>query len=47
MQETEKEKIKKAVQEEIEIIDYDPGWPRLFELEKGHLQACLPSDLIG
>ncbi|MFH2092293.1 MAG: GrpB family protein [Pseudomonadota bacterium] len=47
MQETQREKIEKAVREEIEITDYDPSWPGLFEQEKEHLQACLPSDLTG
>lgn len=47
MQETPREKIEKAVREEITIRPYDPSWPKQFAREKEHLLACLPSDLIG
>ena len=30
--------------DEIEIVDYDPSWPRLFEEERGRLESALPSD---
>ena len=44
--ETLKEKIARVLRDEIHIVDYDPQWPRLFEFEKNHLRACLPSDLV-
>jgi len=47
MHETSREKIEKAVREEIAIRSYDPNWPKRFEAEKEHLLACLPPDLIG
>ena len=43
---TLKERIKKAVQEDITIVPYNPDWPRLFEEEKNHLLSCLPNELI-
>ncbi len=33
--------------DEIEIVPYDPAWPRRFESEKHHLRDCLPPELIG
>lgn len=41
------ERIRKAVQEDVAIVPYDPKWPRLFCEEKEHLSACLPRELIG
>jgi GrpB-like predicted nucleotidyltransferase (UPF0157 family) len=32
--------------DEIEIVDYDPGWPRLFEEERGRLESALPADRV-
>lgn len=40
-------RIQKAIQEEVAIAPYDPGWAELFEREKDHLRSCLPGDLIG
>jgi len=42
-----KQKIQQLVKEEIEIVSYNPSWPRLFEKEKTFLQELLPADLIG
>ncbi len=33
------ERIAAAVREEIEIVPYDPEWPKLFEAEAAHLRA--------
>lgn len=44
---SEKERIQRAVAEEIAIEPYNPLWPDLFEKEKEHLRACLPPELIG
>lgn len=32
--------------DEIEIVDYDANWPRLFEEERGRLEHVLPADHI-
>jgi GrpB-like predicted nucleotidyltransferase (UPF0157 family) len=45
--ETLEERIKRAVQEDVAIIPYNPEWPRMFEREKQHLLKCLPTELIG
>ncbi len=42
-----KERIRKAAHERIDIVPYNPAWPRMFEQEKHHLQNCLPSFMIG
>jgi GrpB-like predicted nucleotidyltransferase (UPF0157 family) len=41
-----KDRIMKAVQEDILISPYNPEWPRLFEKEKNHLLSCLPPDIV-
>ena len=45
--ETLEQRIRRVSQEEIAIAPYDPRWPILFAQEKGHLQSCLPRELIG
>ena len=45
--ETLQEKIARVVAERVEIVPYDPRWPDVFEAERDHLLACLPSGLIG
>jgi len=32
--------------DEIEIVDYDPSWPRLFEEERRRLARALPADQV-
>jgi GrpB-like predicted nucleotidyltransferase (UPF0157 family) len=32
--------------DEIEIVDYDAHWPRLFEEERAALEQVLPSDQV-
>lgn len=41
------ERVRRAVQEDVAIVPYDPKWPRFFVEEKEHLLACLPQDIIG
>jgi GrpB-like predicted nucleotidyltransferase (UPF0157 family) len=41
------ERVRRAVAETIAIVPYDARWPVLFELEKAHLLASLPADLIS
>jgi GrpB-like predicted nucleotidyltransferase (UPF0157 family) len=47
MDETLKQKIQELVREQIDIVDYNPSWPRLFEKEKTFLQQISPSELLG
>ena len=44
--ETLEERIRRVTSETITIVPHDPGWPVSFELERQHLLACLPSELI-
>lgn len=44
--ETLEEKIKRVTAEEVDVVDYDPLWPELFEAEKEHLLLCMPDGLI-
>lgn len=44
--ETLEERIRRAAQEEVGIVQYDSKWPDLFACEKAHLLSCLPNDLI-
>jgi GrpB-like predicted nucleotidyltransferase (UPF0157 family) len=45
--ETLEEKIARVLRDEVSLTGYDPRWPRLFEVERDHLRACLPADLLG
>ncbi|MFA6715228.1 MAG: GrpB family protein [Victivallales bacterium] len=45
-QESLEEKIKRVTAESVEVVKYNPDWPRFFEQEKEHLQQCLPADLL-
>ena len=40
------ENIKRVVQEEVVIVPYNQGWPKMFEEEKKHLFNCLPQEII-
>jgi len=42
-----RERVARAVREEVRVVPYDADWPRLFLAEKEHLLACLPGDLLG
>ena len=44
--ETLEQRIRRAVQEDVAIVPYDPRWPELFRREKAHLLSCLPAELI-
>lgn len=44
--ETLEQKVARVVKEEVDVVPYDFVWPGLFEEEKKHLLACLPSGLI-
>ena len=42
-----KDRIEKAIREDISIVSYNPQWPLLFESEKLQLLSCLPKDIVG
>lgn len=44
--ETLKQRIDRVSREEVEIVPYDPSWPRAFCREKKHLLPCLPAELV-
>ncbi len=44
--ETLEERIRRVTSEPIEIVEYDPEWPRAFEREKEHLLECLPDGIV-
>lgn len=44
--ETLEERIKRVVQEDVAISQYNPAWPQMFEQEKNHLLSYLPNELI-
>jgi GrpB-like predicted nucleotidyltransferase (UPF0157 family) len=44
--ETLEQRIRRAVQEDVAIVPYDPVWPELFRREKEHLLSCLPAELV-
>jgi GrpB-like predicted nucleotidyltransferase (UPF0157 family) len=44
--ETLEERIKRVVQEDVAISQYNSDWSQMFEQEKKHLLSCLPNDLI-
>jgi GrpB-like predicted nucleotidyltransferase (UPF0157 family) len=45
--ETLEQRIQRVIREEIAITPYDARWPIWFAQEKGHLQSCLPRELLG
>ncbi len=45
--ETLEERIRRVTAEEVAVVPYDERWPILFEMEKNHLRASLPEDLVG
>jgi GrpB-like predicted nucleotidyltransferase (UPF0157 family) len=38
---TESESLKRAIQEEVALVPYDPQWPSLFEAERNRLGASV------
>lgn len=43
---TLKEQVGRVIKERIDIVPYNPDWPRMFLLEKNHLLSCLPDTII-
>lgn len=46
MRESLEGKIARVTAEEVQIVDYDPNWVKLFEQEKKHLLDILPGELV-
>jgi GrpB-like predicted nucleotidyltransferase (UPF0157 family) len=44
--ETLEEKVKRVTAELVEVVQYDPAWPGLYEAERLHLLGCMPEGLI-
>jgi GrpB-like predicted nucleotidyltransferase (UPF0157 family) len=45
--ETIEEKVSRVLRDKVAVVAYDPGWPALFEEEKGFLLQTFPPDLVG
>ncbi len=45
--ETLRERVDRALQDEVAVVPYDPAWPALFRAEAEHLRSCLPQHLVG
>jgi GrpB-like predicted nucleotidyltransferase (UPF0157 family) len=43
---TLKQRVQRAIQEDVVIVRYDSRWPELFRQEAAHLLACLPEGLV-
>jgi GrpB-like predicted nucleotidyltransferase (UPF0157 family) len=39
---TDQESLHAAIQEHVELVPYDPAWPRVFELERARLRLQMP-----
>ena len=47
MERSLEQRIAEAVREEVAIVPYDPGWPRMFASEVQFLQSILPANLVN
>lgn len=45
--EPHQEKLARVLRDRIYLVPYSEKWPALFEVEKQHLLACLPNELLG
>jgi len=43
---TESESLKRAIQEEVALVPYDPQWPSLFEAERNRLVRLFPTQFV-
>ena len=43
---TESESLKRAIQEEVALVPYDPQWPTLFETERNRLVRLFPNQFL-
>lgn len=43
----QRERIERAIREDVAIRPYDPTWPESFRREEERLRTCLPADLLG
>ncbi|MFH1534392.1 MAG: GrpB family protein [Patescibacteria group bacterium] len=47
MVKTDRKRIGELVKEKIEIVPYNPEWPKMFEGEESFLRSKIPTKLIG
>ncbi len=47
MDEVTKQRIQQLVREEIDIVEYNPGWPKMFQKEKQELEELCPDWLVN
>jgi GrpB-like predicted nucleotidyltransferase (UPF0157 family) len=40
------DRVRRLVQEHVEVVPYDPTWAERFRSEREHLLSCLPADLV-
>jgi GrpB-like predicted nucleotidyltransferase (UPF0157 family) len=40
------DRVRRVVQEHVEVVPYDPTWAERFRSEREHLLSCLPADLV-
>lgn len=41
------ERVRRALDDVVAVVPYDPAWPTGFIREREHLRLCLPADLVG
>lgn len=47
MSESQSEKVRKVLMDEVELEPYNPVWPNWFAEEREHLYSCLPQGMVG
>lgn len=45
--ESQEERVRRVIAEEVALAPYDPHWPAMFEEEKARLLALFPHELTG
>ena len=46
MMESLDDKIARVIKDEVDVVEYDSEWPRLYAEERSHLQDCFPGCLV-
>ncbi len=47
MSESQSEKVRRVLMDEVELEPYNPVWPNWFAEEREHLYSCLPQGMVG
>lgn len=42
-----RQRVRRALEEKVALSEYDPQWPRQFELEACHLREIVPPAMLG